>query len=109
MRLKGAVLLLFLGVVFPLLLNGQTFTNSAIALACATAGVALALPAARDPRAAPATRRVGRVCAALGVFLAALVAAQLPTAYRLQARFNRKVAELRRAHGEKAHVPPAVR
>jgi hypothetical protein len=96
MRLTCAIILLAVGLVFQALLNGQTFTNGLIGLACALASVAVALSAARD-RHAPSTAHVwARVVAALAILLTIIVAAGLPSAYRFQAGFNRRVKELRR-------------
>src|SRR5947209_2698466 len=72
MRLIVALLFLMLGVAFPLLLNGQTFTNSLVGIAFASAAVALGVGLARDMRATEARLWAGRIVVGLAVLLAAL-------------------------------------
>jgi hypothetical protein len=114
MRLIIAIVLLLLGLALPLLLNGQTFTNSLVGIGCAGIAVPLALWAARDPRADGARPRAGLMLAGLGILLVAAILAQLPSAYRVQDGFNRERERLRqRGQGhragaaDKSFVPPA--
>jgi hypothetical protein len=97
MRITIAVLCLFFGLVFPSLLNGQTFTNSVLGIAFATAAVALAIGPARNRNVSGYRLGASRVVLGLGVLLAAFLVAQLPSAYRFQTGFNHKIQELRRA------------
>jgi hypothetical protein len=97
MRLIAALFLLLLGLVLPLLLNGQSFTDSLLALSCAGASGAIALGPAKNRRASEAGRLVGRIVAALAVLLATIVLAQLPSAYRNQDTFNRRMEQLRKS------------
>src|SRR4051795_7506203 len=96
MRLIVALTSLMLGLATPLLLNGQTFTNSLFGIAFAGAAVALASGPARTPRAPGARPWAGRIVVGLGVLLAAALLAQLPSAYRSQGDFNPKAMQLRR-------------
>jgi hypothetical protein len=101
MRFIAALFFLMLGVAFPLLLNGQEFTNSLLGIACASAAVALALRPLRDGWG-PEVIVVG-----LGVLLIAALLAHLPSAYRVQGRFNREREQLR-PRGHRADVTGKV-
>jgi hypothetical protein len=104
MRLIVAMLFPTLGLAFPSLLNGQTFTNSLVGIACPSAAVAPGAGLARDPRARAARLRAGRIVVGLAVLLAAALLAQLPSAYRFQAGFNRRLEQLRQG-GYRAGSP----
>ena len=98
MRMTLATLLLAASLIFPVLLNGQTFTNSLVGIACAVASVAMAVRPARD-RGGPGARRLwGGIVSGLGVLVAVVLAVGLPSAYRFQTGFNRRVKDLRRQH-----------
>ncbi len=89
----AALICLILGVLFPLLLNGQTFTNSLIGIAFSSTSVALCVAAERKTHSIRETTWRGRVIAALGVLLAVMLLVQLPSAYTFQSFFNRPMEE----------------
>jgi hypothetical protein len=89
----AALICLILGVLFPLLLNGQTFTNSLIGIAFASTSVAVCVAAERKTLSIRETTWRGRVIAALGVLLAVMLFVQLPSAYTFQKGFNRPIEE----------------
>jgi hypothetical protein len=91
----AALISLIAGVLFPLLLNGQTFTNSLIGIAFSSISVALCVIAERKARSFRETTWRGRVIAALGVLLAVVLLVQLPAAYTFQTSFNRSMEEIR--------------
>jgi hypothetical protein len=106
MHLIAAVVCLLIGIGFPLLLNGQTFTNSVLGIVFAGAAVGLAW----DWRDYEARRTARRIVAVLGVLLGVVLVAQLPSAYRFQRGFNRRVEQLRQRRqqgggGGKVNVP----
>ena len=93
----AALICLIAGVPFPLLLNGQTFTNSLIGIAFSSAAVALCVAAERA-RSLGETTWSGRIIAVLGVLLAIVLLVQLPAAYTFQNSFNRSTEEFRQKH-----------
>jgi hypothetical protein len=95
MRLVLALMLLMFGFAFPLLLNGQTFTNSVVGLAFVSAAAALALGSARGARESDSTRWSAWLIFVLAVLLGSALLAQLPSAYRFQRGFNRQMERLR--------------
>jgi hypothetical protein len=101
MRIRPAVFLLMIALMLSALLNGQPFTNSLIGLSCALGACALALAPARDAQATNTRRLAGRIVVGLSLVLAVALAAQLPSAYRFQAGFNRRVKEIRRARAQR--------
>jgi hypothetical protein len=110
MRLSVASFLLALGFAFPALLNGQTFSNGLVGLACAATAVGLVL---NDGQGHGTSHRFARrVVVVLGSLLAVLLVAQLPSAYRFQVKFNQKRQELRlkrKAGRVGTSVPPVRR
>jgi hypothetical protein len=86
-----SVVFLILGLVFPSLLNGQEFTNSSLGILCAFLSIAFGRRSALDPARRPAERALGRITAAFAVLVAAILLSQLPSAYRVQERFNRRL------------------
>ncbi len=103
MRESFAVLSLLLGIAFPLLLNGRPFSNNLMGIAFALVAAALILGKSRRRRAEESGLGAGdRVVVGLAVLLALALAVQLPSAYRFQVDFNRKVKEIRRARGNGA-------
>ena len=97
MQVAVAVLLLVPGLAFPLLLNGQEFTNSLVAMVCALGAVALVLgPMIRRRGTRRSTPVGGKFVLGLGLLLTVGLAVHLPTAYRVQSQFNRRMQELRR-------------
>jgi hypothetical protein len=96
MRIIAALVFLLVGLGFTLLLNGQTFTNSVVGIALATAAVAIVLGPARDDSTPRARLWTARILVALGVLLAVALLTQLRSAYRFQSRFNRGVEQIRR-------------
>lgn len=88
------IIFLVLGVTFPLLLNGQTFTNNILGSTfCIAAGV-LGLRSAR--KAQLQSNRAEHVCLCLlGFGLGLFLVAGLPAAYESQQRFNKTMDEIR--------------
>ena len=95
MRVALASMLLVLGIMFPLLLSGQTFTNCLIGITCAAAAAVLCLGPALNARSAGATRWASRAIGVLGLSLAIALAAQIPSAYAFQKDFNRRSEAVR--------------
>jgi hypothetical protein len=81
------------GVLFPLLLNGQTLTNSLIGIAFSSTSVALCVASERKARLVRETTWRGRVIAGLGVLLAVILLVQLPSTYTFQSSFNSPLEE----------------
>jgi hypothetical protein len=94
MRLVAALLCMLLGLAFPLLLNGQTFTNSLFGIVFASAAVVLVLGPASERKAPRARLLVGRITVILGVLWIAALIGQLKSAYRYQSDFNRMIERL---------------
>ncbi len=98
MRESVAVLSLLLGIAFPLLLNGQPFSNNLLGIGFALGAVSLILGRSLGRGVPKPDLRAGdKVVIGLAVVLVVFLAVQLPSAYRFQADFNRKVKELRKA------------
>lgn len=91
----AAFVCFFLAVVIPLLLNGQTFTNSLFGVTFAIAAVSLCIASARTARSIRETTQGTRIVAVLAMILAALLLIQLPSAYTHQTNFNNHVEEMR--------------
>jgi hypothetical protein len=96
MRIITALVFLLVGLGFTLLLNGQTFTNSLVGIALASAAIAIAFGPARDDSAPRARLWKARILVGLGVLLAVALLTQLRSAYRFQSGFNRRVVRIRR-------------
>ncbi len=89
---KGLIYILFLaGLPFPLLLNGQEFTNGLTAIGCCLAAILLDLGTCwfRDRSGKAIGADVGIVFCGL-VFIV-FIAVQLPWSYRHQKSFNKAV------------------
>lgn len=90
-----AIFLLILGMVIPLLLNGQTFTNSIIGILCLSVSVAICLfseyQATADSKGGVSRRIVG----GLSVFVIVRLLMQMPSNYEFQTRFNQTTERLR--------------
>jgi len=95
MRIFGALFSLLLGLMFPLLLNGQTFRNSLLGMAFALGSIALILGMKSDRPDRKLNPDGGRRVVGLGILLIVALGVQLPSAYQSQIQFNRKVKELR--------------
>ena len=116
MRLVFAIVFLMLGLAFPLVLNGQTFTNSLLGLAGAGLAAVMALGPAWRGRPKASLGRARTVVAGLAALLSFALVVQLPSAYRFQAGFNRRSEaareKVRQGKGGKARVgsvvPPAI-
>jgi hypothetical protein len=90
----GAALFFLFGVMFPLLLNGQTFTNYCLGIGCFAVAAALTIRLVRQQPPSYWRLEAG-IMLGLAVLFATLLAAQLPQAYEFQSRFNRQMEELR--------------
>jgi heme O synthase-like polyprenyltransferase len=95
MRIGLAAFLLFLAMLFPLLLDGQAFSNDVLGISLAAGAVALTIREAREARGRSAMRTMTRVIAYSGILLMVLVFSMLPSAYRSQKSFNRMMNEMR--------------
>jgi uncharacterized membrane protein HdeD (DUF308 family) len=101
----AALVCLILAVIFPLLLNGQTFTNNLIGIAFVTASVALCIAPVRRARSIrEASWSVG-VMAVVAVLLGVLLLVQLPAAFTFQAEFNRSMERIRQKRATPASAP----
>ena len=85
---------MLLALSFPLLLNGQTFTNDLLGIGFAAIGIALTIKTARGEQQPTATRKMARIIVWSGIALTLLLIAMLPSAYRSQTGFNRRTREL---------------
>jgi hypothetical protein len=83
--------------VSPLcLLNGQTFTNSLIALPFFSASIVLCAAFALDRRTPEDRRRAWRLATMLTALLAISILLTLPSAYRSQQGFNKAIQAIHR-------------
>jgi len=105
LTVKAIVVLVCLcvGVIPLLLLNGQTFTNSLIALPFFLVPIVLCAVGALDRRTPKDQRRAWRLATMLMALLAIGVLLNLPSAYRLQEGFNRAI------HRARTGTPDAVK
>jgi len=105
LTVKATVVLVCLcvGVIPLLLLNGQTFTNSLIALPFFLVPIVLCAAYALDRRTPRDQKRAGRLATMLIALLATGILLNLPSAYRFQAAFNRAV------HRARSGTPDAVK
>jgi len=94
---RAIVVLVCLSVgVIPLLsLNGQTFTNSLIALPFFLIPIVLCAATALDPRTPNDQKRAWRLAPMLMALLAIGILLNLPSAFRFQEGFNRAVRQAR--------------
>ncbi len=97
MRILFAACFLVVGLGLALLLNGLTFTNSLLGIACASAAAGLAIEPAREKSTQRGRFRANWLLLGPSILLVAFLVAQLPSANRFQAGFNRKMKALRRA------------
>ena len=89
----AALICLIPTVLVPLLLSGQTFTNSLIGIAFASTSVALFVASERKARSIREITWYGRIITGLGVLLSFMLLVQLPSAYTFQSNFNRPLEE----------------
>lgn len=89
------VVCICVGVIPLLLLNGQTFTNTLIALPFFLVPIVLCATFALDRRTPERQKRAWRLATMLMALLAIVILLTLPWAYRFQEGFNKAV---RRAH-----------
>ena len=101
MRNVASSVCLFLAVIFPLLLNGQTFTNSILGIAFAIAAVAFRIGTSWKARSIREVDRSTLVIAILAVNLVAFLLVQLPGAYTFQKGFNEEMGKI----GQKRSAP----
>ena len=80
-----ALLALLFGFMTQMLLDGQTFTHAVFGIVCGVVAVACGLYSARTDRP---NRWEGRIMAGLGLALGIWCIVMLPSAYRLQEKFN---------------------
>jgi hypothetical protein len=107
MHLAAALVSLLFGLMIPSMLNGQTFTNNLVGIGFTIAAIALAHGPARDTLSSKASRLLGRAVLIVSVLLTVLLVAQLRTAYRFQAEFNRRARALRQLkQNEKSGFDP---
>lgn len=104
-----ALVCLIVAVAFLLLLNGQTFTNSLIAIALASVASVLLFLASRskrtlDAEAKSSNRRHLRWIAVFVLTLAAGLAIRLSAAYEKQENFNHRSQRTQRARAERLAV-----
>lgn len=88
------MMLIAVGVVFLLLLNGRVFTNTVLFLACVGGSASLWLRALACSRSG-AQRRLPILMLLLHVAVMAAFTSELPEAHRRQQRFNEKRQDLR--------------
>jgi hypothetical protein len=90
----GIIVVILLAVAFPLLMNGQTFTNSIVGIACSLAAAGLIHRRSRDATATPGPG-ARRVLLVILILWAVMLTLSLPGNYEFQMLFNAKMAELR--------------
>ena len=87
-----ALLSLLFGFMAQTILDGQTFTHAVLGVVLgAVAGICGMVAARKDPP----HRWEGWIMAVLGVVLGVWCIIMLPSAYRFQAQFNKRVEEIR--------------
>jgi hypothetical protein len=79
---------LLVGTAWLCLLNGQTFTNSLVALPFFLAAVVVSAAAFLEPRLSNSRRWAWGVATFVTVLLTAFTVLSLPSAYRFQEGFN---------------------
>ncbi len=96
--------LFVIALFFPLLLNGQDFTNSLMAISCCIVAVLLDLGTCWIP--GRSGKPVGPDAAILlcGLILVVVLAVQLPWAFRHEQRFNRAVESADRLRARDSQV-----
>jgi predicted ABC-type exoprotein transport system permease subunit len=94
-----ACLLLLLGLAFPLLLNGQTFTNSLFGI-CFLTGAATICFALEKRSKTTKGRMVRRVIAGIAVFVISILVVLLPANYKFQVQFNKPIDQKRAEFAE---------
>lgn len=97
MRAAIVLVCLCVGVVPLWLLNGQTFTNSVIALPFFLVPIVLCAATALDRRTPEHQRRAWRLATMLTALLAIGLLLTLPSAYRFQEGFNKARMAIHRA------------
>src|SRR5262245_22966021 len=88
------VLLLLIGLAFPMLLNGQSFTNYIVGSACSLAAAGFGLLLCQKPQYSRAKRVTCCVATVLGSAWGLFLIACLPAAYEHQVRFNSRMREI---------------
>lgn len=91
----GPILLLLVGLAFPLLLNGQAFSNSLFGIACALGASGWAFTLRRRVDSMPSRRRLASVVLAIALLWAVFLIVRLPGAYEFQNTFNEKMEKIR--------------
>ena len=107
MRAVLAAFFLLLGLAFPLLLNGQEFTNELLGIAFATA--ALLVGAEIAPLRRDRTHwkpDASAIIAVLSGLLILVLLMQLPSAFRTQRDFHRSMKRARQMMREKERSRP---
>jgi len=96
-RVTIVLLCLCVGAIPLCLLNGQTFTNSLVALPFFLVPIVLCAAFALDRRTPEDQKRAWRLATMLMVLLAIGILLTLPSAYRFQVRFNKVKEAIHRA------------
>jgi hypothetical protein len=94
-KLLFSIILLVIACTVPLLLNGQSFTNSLIGIFCSAASVGLAFTARQDE-----PNWLWKSVAAMAIVLCVVLISLLPSALRIQQQFD----ATRRGIHQKEHV-----
>ena len=97
MRVTIVLFCLCVGLIPLCLLNGQTFTNSLIALPFFLAPIVLGVSFALDRRTPADQKRAWRLATMLMALLAIGILLTLPSAYRFQEAFNKTKNAMHRA------------
>ncbi len=97
MRVVIVLVCLFVGIVPLLLLNGQTFTNTLVAIPFFLVPIILCARFAIDRRTPEDEKRAWRLATMLMALLAIIVLLTLPSASRFQTAFNKTQAAIHRA------------
>jgi hypothetical protein len=97
-----ALLALLFGAMGLGLLDGQTFTHAVFGLIAGIVAVGCGLGSARKDYADEGRRWLGRIMAGAGVVLALVCIVRLPSAYRVQKKFN---AMSKKAHEIRERTP----
>jgi hypothetical protein len=104
LRLTISGMLLAVGMVLSLLMNGQTFTNNMAFLLLAGVSGLLWAPLATKPGCPHVS--LARWTVIVHVAIVVAVLCNLPTAYKYQQRFNAKMRELRARPAQQIDINP---
>jgi ABC-type Mn2+/Zn2+ transport system permease subunit len=95
-----ALIALVSGVACGFILDGQVFNHAVIGLLCGVVATACAFGLARTRRMNGKSRTGVWIMACLGLAMVAICLLSLPSAYRSQEKFNKRLEEIRQTRPE---------